>query len=115
GATPRGVASGIAVAAAERLLAVQEADLTALDQAAHTLLYAHSVHVATLQTQDPRTYGLLYTAAAVVNAMPAPRVPNASVPAPASTPLGGGLMAPALLRSLEHQLAGGDTSGALTK
>jgi hypothetical protein len=114
GATPRGVASGIAVAAAERLLAVPEGDITALEGAAHTLLYAHSVHVAMSQTQDPRAYGLLYTAATAVNAMPVPPAAEARLAAPASTPLGGGLMAPALLRSLEHQLESGDTTGALT-
>lgn len=113
GATPRGVASGIAVAAAERLLAVPEGDLAALDRAAHTLLYAHSVHVALVQTQNPKAYGLLYTAAAVVNAMLAPQVTGAGLAAPASTPLGGGLMAPALLRSLEHQVTSGDALGAL--
>jgi hypothetical protein len=114
GASPRGVASGIAAAAAERLLAVADGDAPALDRAAHTLLYAHSVHVAMSQTQDPRAYGLLYTAAAAVNAVAASGAAGASITAPASTPLGGGLMAPALLRSLEHQLELGDVTGALT-
>jgi hypothetical protein len=114
GASPRGVASGIVVAAAEYLLAVPGGDSAALDQAAHTLLYAHAVHVAMAQTQDPRTYGLLYTAAAAVNAQAALGVARSSLAASASTPLGGGLMAPALLRSLQHQLELGDATGGLT-
>lgn len=114
GASPRGVASGLALASAERLLTIPTGNTAALDQAAHTLLYAHSVHVAMTQSQNPEIYPLLYTAAAAVNAMPQPTAAAPAVPPPASTPLSGGLIAPALLRSLEHQAAEGDTSGALS-
>lgn len=114
GASPRGVASGLALACAERLLTIPTGDAAALDQAAHTLLYVHSVHVAMTHTQNPEAYPLLYTAATAVNAMPQSDAAAPAVRASTSTPLAGGLIAPALLRSLEHQAATGDTGGALS-
>jgi hypothetical protein len=114
GARPAGVASGLAVAAAERLLALPAGDRDALVRAAHVLLYTHAVHTVMLQTQDPEVFPLLYTAATAVSAMPQPTgAPPAARAAPTSTPMLGGLIAPALLRSLEHQLADGDTVSAL--
>jgi hypothetical protein len=113
GATPRGVASGMALAAAERLATAPQGDPAVLERAAHTLLYAHAVHVVMLQTQDPRVYPLLYTAAAAVNAMPFPQGTGAALTAPASRPMGAGLMAPALLRSLQQQVIDGDTGTAM--
>lgn len=113
GATPRGVASALAVAVAERLAAVAAGDRDTLDHAGHTLLYASAVHQVMRESQDPEVFPLLYTGALVVNALG--RAPGAAPAAavPASTPIGG-LIAPAMLRSLEHQAASGDTTGALT-
>jgi hypothetical protein len=111
GASTRGVASGLALVAAERLLTVPEGDDAAGDRAIHVLLYAHAVHTVMLQSQDPDVYPLLYTAAAAVNALPSGGTPRQA--SPASTPLAGGLIAPALLRSLEQQLAAGDDQAAL--
>ncbi|HEY7983129.1 MAG TPA: hypothetical protein VID73_03115 [Ktedonobacterales bacterium] len=111
GASTRGVASGLALAAAERLLTVPTGDADALARAAHVLLYAHAVHTVMAQSQDPDVYPVLYTAAAAVNALPLGAAPAAA--SPTSTPLAGGLIAPALLRSLEHQVATGDAQSAL--
>jgi hypothetical protein len=111
GATPRGVASGLAVAAAERLVALPAGDRQALEQAGHVLLYSHALHMAMRQSQDPEIYPLLYTGAVAVNALRAGEAAPA-LASTASVPLGG-LIAPALLRSLERQIASGDTSGAL--
>jgi hypothetical protein len=111
GASARGVASGLALAAAERLLTVAEGAGEQLVQAGHALHYAHTVHTAMRQTQDEVVFPLLYTAAAVVNAMPRPA--TAGAVAGPSAPLSGGLIAPALLRSLERQVADGETAGAL--
>jgi hypothetical protein len=112
GASPRGVASALALTSAEQLLGIPEGDVVTLERAAHALLYAHSVHIAMLQVQNPEVLPLLYMSAAAVNAMPKAETepPRA---APASTPLGG-LIAPALLRSFEHQIASGDAPGALS-
>jgi hypothetical protein len=75
------------------------------------LLYAHAVHTVMVQSQDPDVYPLLYTAAAAVNALPRGTAPTLA--SPASAPLAGGLIAPALLRSLDHQIATGDAQAAL--
>jgi hypothetical protein len=112
GASPRGVASGLALAAAERLLTVPAGDQASLLRAAHVLLYTHAVHTVMVQSQDSDVYPLLYTAAAAVNALPKGAAPTLGSP-PASAPLAGGLIAPALLRSLEHQVTTGDAPSAL--
>jgi hypothetical protein len=113
GASPRGVASGLAQAAAERLVGIPAGNGEALLRAAHALLYTNAVHSVMIQVQNPEVYPLLYTAAAAVNAMPGVEGGGPAVPASASTPLAGGLIAPALLRSLEHQVESGDSGGAL--
>jgi hypothetical protein len=111
GASPRGVASALALAAAERLLTVPAGDADALRRASHVLLYAHAVHTVMIQSQDVDVYPLLYTSAAAVNALPTGTGPAQT--GPASAPLAGGLIAPALLRALEHQVVTGDALGAL--
>jgi hypothetical protein len=112
GASPRGVASALALAAAERLLTVPAGDADALRRASHVLLYTHAVHTVMLQSQDSDVYPLLYTAAAAVNALPMGASPAQTGPA-SGAPLAGGLIAPALLRALEQQVTAGDASGAL--
>jgi hypothetical protein len=111
GASPRGVASALALAAAERVLTVPAGDEDALRRASHVLLYAHAVHTVMIQSQDTDVYPLLYTAAAAVNAMPKGQAPAPA--SPTSSPLAGGLVPTALLRSLEHQVVTGDTQLAL--
>ena len=115
GATPLGIASAVCIVAANQINAVAQGDAAGLLRAGQTLIYAHSVHSATKQTQNPEIWPLLYTAAAAVNA-------NASASDAAvtgrgagnlpSTPLGG-FMAASVLRTIEHQIAEGDTLGAV--
>jgi hypothetical protein len=115
GATPMGVAAGIALAAAEQVNSVAPGDSEGLKRQAQVLHYAHSVHVATTQTQNQEIWPLLYTAACAVNAVrPAgnaaalERGARAAVSAPV-----GGLIAASMLRTLEQQVREGDTASAL--
>lgn len=112
GASQRGVASGLSLAAAERLLTIPAGDTKTLLRAGHVLQYTHAVHHAMRQTQDPDVYALLYTAAGAVNALRIEQTTPA-VAAAGSTPLAGGLIASAQLRSFEYQIAQGDAAGAL--
>lgn len=115
GATPMGAAAGMAQAAASAINAVPAGDREGLIRAAHVLLYTHSVHAATLQTQNPEIWPLLYTAACAVNSVkPAESAPaierdTAGVPSQGF----GGLMPASMLRTLEQQITQGDTPGAL--
>lgn len=116
GATPIGVAAGIALAAAARVNAVPAGDRDGLLRAAQVLRYAHSVHVVTLQTQKPDVWPLLYTAACAVNAMRAAATGSNAVEragAAVSAPVGG-LIAASMLRTIEKQIGDGDTAGALS-
>lgn len=115
GATPMGLAAALALTAAEQLNAVPQGDGDGLLRAGHTLLYAHAVHVATLQTQNKEIWPLLYTAACAVNAVrPAGGAGAVAAGARAvpSTPIGG-LIAASMLRTLEQQVAAGDNATAL--
>lgn len=115
GATPMGLAAALALTAAEQLNAVPRGDADGLPRAGHALLYAHAVHVATLQTQNKEIWPLLYTAACAVNAVRpaggagAVEAGGRAVP---SSPIGG-LIAASMLRTLEQQVAAGDTATAL--
>lgn len=114
GATPIGVASGIALAAAERVNAVPEGDRAGLLRTAQVLRYAHSVHVVTLQTQHFEVWPLLYTAACAVNAIPAAAgAASAERRSAVSAPVGG-LIAASMLRTIEKQIDDGDTAGAVS-
>jgi hypothetical protein len=116
GATPMGAAAGISLAAAQIVTAVPVGDIAGLQQAGRLLLYTHSVHVATTQTQSPEIWPLLYTAACAVNAAGArtgqapPQIIGTR--AATSTPVGG-LIAASMLRTLEQVVRAGDTAGAL--
>lgn len=67
GATPMGVAAGISLSAAEVVNNVPTGDRVGLERAAELLLYTHSVHRATTETQNQEIWPLLYTAASAVN------------------------------------------------
>lgn len=114
GATAMGVASGLAVAAAEQLNAAPSGDADALMRAGHVLLYAHSVHTATLHSQNPEIWPLLYTAACAVNSVASGSraALERGAGATTSTPLGG-LIPASMLRTIEQQINDGDTQGAL--
>jgi hypothetical protein len=113
GATPMGAAAGMCLAAAEIVSAVPAGDTAGLQQAGRLLLYTHSVHVATTQTQSPEIWPLLYTAACAVNAAGAGRATDQiGARAAPSNPVGG-LIAASMLRTLEQVVRAGDTAGAL--
>lgn len=112
GATTRGVAAGMALAAAQRLNAVPEGDRAELMRVGHVLWYVNAVHAALTQVQDPILFPLVYTAACAVNALGPARGP--SVPStPASAALtGGGLIPGTMLRTMQQQLADGEIASA---
>lgn len=115
GATPIGVAAGIALAAASQVNAVAQGDNAGLVRAAQVLQYAHSVHVVTLHTQNAEVWPLLYTAACAVNSIRA-QGNGAAIAQPARLPASatlGGLIPASMLRTLEQQVTQGDTVGAL--
>ena len=104
----------MALVAAQRLNGVPEGDRAELVRIGRVLQYVHAVHVALTQVQDAIVFPLVYTAATAVNALGPARGP-AAPSAPVSTSLaGGGLIPGAMLRTLEQQLVGGETSSALT-
>jgi hypothetical protein len=119
GATPMGVAAGISLAAAEIVNAVPAGDREGLRRAAELLLYTHSVHVATTQTQNEEIWPLLYTAASAVNAArpvngaPASAASLRGARAVQSAPVGG-LIPASMLRTLEQQVRAGDTESAVS-
>ena len=114
GATTRGVAAGMALVAAQRLNAVPEGDRAELVRIGRVLQYVHAVHVALTQVQDAGAFPLVYTAAAAVNALGPARGPAAPSSPVSASLAGGGLIPGTMLRTLEQQLAGGDTASALT-
>ena len=119
GASPRGVASVLALAAADILNLVNDSDRGVFVRVAHGLLFASAIRLAFHQVQDTDILPLLYTSAAYVNALYkqtlAERhpVPTATTPT-TSQVIGGGLIAPAQLDTLRAQLQGQDAAGAFT-
>jgi hypothetical protein len=114
GASPRGAAAGMTLAAATCVNAVPDGDRARLLAAAQTLLYTHAVHVATAQTQDPHVWPLLYTAAGAINALGggAGALEAAATRARVSVGAGGTLPA-TMLNAVEEKLGQGDTVTAL--
>jgi hypothetical protein len=114
GASPHGVAAGMTLAAASAVNAVPQGDRARLLAAAQTLLYAHAVHVAMTQVQDPHVWPLLYTVAGAVNALGggAGALEAAATRATVSVGAGGTLPA-TMLNTIEATLGQGDTPTAL--
>ena len=113
GATPRGVASGMSLAVAAHINAAPQGDSAQLMRVGHVLQYVHSVQLAMRHTQETLVFPLLYTAACAVNSLGpvgASVVPGAGA---AGALVAGGLIPGVVLRSLEQQVAGGETGGAL--
>ncbi|HEX6818134.1 MAG TPA: hypothetical protein VF120_07145 [Ktedonobacterales bacterium] len=113
GATPRGVAGGMALAVASRINAVRQGDLATLLRAGEILQYVHAVHVGMSAMQDPHVWPVLYTAAAVVNTLNT--IPSAPLETgrAAAVSAGGGTLPATMLRSLEEQVSAGDATSAL--
>ena len=115
GATPMGVAAGMALAAAEQVNMVPMGNTDGLLHAAHVLLYTHAVHVATQHTQNAEIWPLLYTAACAVHSV---RATGSSAElergaGSAASGSAGGLIPTSMLRKLEQQIEEGDTASAL--
>jgi hypothetical protein len=114
GASPRSVASVIALAAAKIALRCGENDPAAFIQAAHGLLFASATSLVFRQVQDIDVLTLLFTAAAYVNALHQEITePQEAVQAIATSRAAGGLIADSQLEALTVQLKSSDFAGAL--
>ena len=117
GAQAPAVGSVIVLAAAQRLLNAPESDPGAVLRAAHGLLLASAARAAVTQIQEIEVVPIIFIAAAAVNALrdveqlEAAKTSTPSVRASSSI-LGGGMLAPVLLHSLERQLESGDDQAA---
>lgn len=118
-ATPRAVASVLALSAADILTKVAVTDHERFLQVVNGLLYASAVGNVFRQVQDVEVYNLLYTAAAYLNTLYKEVAAQGqaqaadAVPAAAGTTVGGGLIAVSQLETLEEQLKAQDYAGAL--
>ncbi|GER81550.1 MAG: hypothetical protein IMW90_10030 [Thermogemmatispora sp.] len=113
-ASPRAVGSVIALAAADILNQIGDEDRAAFVEAAHGLLYAAAVRLVFAQVQDIEVVPLLFTSAVFVNEL-RKRLGLASGQLHQSTHhlhVGGGLLAPALLETLQGELEARDLEGA---
>jgi hypothetical protein len=118
GASPRGVGSVIAVAAADVMEMVGDGDRDAFVRAAHGLLYSAAVRLVYTQVQDIEALPLLFSSAASINALRKELGEQSSQaqnqPAAArSTTLIGGLIPSALLATLSDQMKAQDLAGSL--
>lgn len=117
GAQAHAVGSVIALAAAQRFLSTPENDAEATARAAHTLLVSSAARTAVSQIQDISVLPILFIAAAAVNTLreaaqvEAPKAGTGSGRITAGG-LAGGILAPVMLRSLEHLLESSDEPGA---
>ncbi len=109
-ASPKAVASTIALAAANILLQVGDNDRELFLHTAHGLLFASAIRTAFQQVQDVDIYPLLFTSAAYVNALykEISAHPNSSKASTTPHIAGGGLIATSLLDTLAEQLKGKD-------
>jgi hypothetical protein len=118
GAQPHAVGSVISLAAAQRLLSTPESDAEATNRAGHALLVASAARTAVSQIQDIKVLPILFIAAATVNTLretaqvEAPKAGAGSGRITTAGSLAGGILAPVMLRSLEHQLESSDEPGA---
>jgi hypothetical protein len=115
GAQAPAVGSVIALAAARRYLDASEGNTRA--RALHGVLLASAARTAVAQIQDVEIMPLLFLVAAAINTQhtdrqgEAPKAASGATRAASGT-LAGGLIAPSLLRSLEHQLEQGEEAAA---
>jgi hypothetical protein len=116
-ASPQGVASVIALAAADLLPQVRDDDRAGFNAVARGLLFASATHNAFRQIQDVEALNLLFTAAAYNNALwkqlsTQAQTPPPTIPSTPSSVAGGGLIAVSQLEALENQLRNKDLRGA---
>ncbi|MBA2286759.1 MAG: hypothetical protein H0W02_14880 [Ktedonobacteraceae bacterium] len=120
GASTQAVGSVIALAAADVMQRVGDADRAAFIQAAHGLLFASAVRQVFEHVHDMEAVPLLFTSAAFVSALQKevgtpPGAPQSTqMPASSQAPTpGGGLIPTAILDTLRAQLDAQDFNGAL--
>lgn len=115
GASPRGVGSVIALAAAAIVESVSDDDREVFVRAAHGLLFAAATRLVFNRVQDVEALPMLFNAAAYVNALYKEFNQQASqqgmgvVP---TTPFGSGLISSSMLESLKQQTRAQDLDGA---
>jgi hypothetical protein len=116
GASTRGVGSVIALAAADTLQRIADAEREAFVQAAHGLLFAAAVRMVYARVQDIAAVPLLFTAAAYINSLQGELVQGQGAAGEQALPatFGGGLIASSLLQTLAAQLDAQDLNGALS-
>jgi len=118
GASARGVGSVIALAAADTMELVSDADRDAFVRAAHGLLFSAAVRLVFTQVQDPEALPLLFTSAAFFNTLCKELREQGTAaqtqPVARSASFGGGLIASALLETLSQQLQAQDLAGSLS-
>ncbi|GLV59626.1 hypothetical protein KDH_64520 [Dictyobacter sp. S3.2.2.5] len=117
-ASPRAVASVIALAAAEIIQKVSDEDRDLFIRVSHGLLFASAVRNVFSQVQDEEVYNMVFTSAAYINALYKEVTTQAQVAGQPTTPAtttatGGGLIAISQLETLEAQLKDKDLRGAL--
>ncbi|GAC1361269.1 MAG: hypothetical protein NVS2B12_03210 [Ktedonobacteraceae bacterium] len=119
-ASPRAVASVIALAAADLLQKVEAESRDLFINAAHGLLFASAARAIFKQVQDVEVLNVLFTSAAYVNALQKEITSQSGtnaqpiIPATPSSVAGGGLIAVSQLETLEAQMKMQDVRGALT-
>lgn len=117
GASPRAVGSVIAIAAADVMTKINDDDRNVFIRVSHGLLFAAAVRLVFQQVQDVEALPLLFTSAAYINALQKEVAAQKSTPSTitaSSAIMGGGLIAPAQLETLDAQLNAHDLEGALT-
>lgn len=113
GATPRGVASAMALVVAAHVNATSQGDIAQLVRLGHLLQYVHSVQLAMRHTQETLVFPLVYTAACAVNSLGVAGAPVVQGAGAAGALVAGGLIPGVVLRSLEQQVATNEVAGAI--
>lgn len=114
GASPRGISSVIALAAAEIALRAGEQGTDAFFHASHGLLFASACRLVFQQVQDVDALTLLFTSAAYVNALHKETAqPQNITTGAAPGRAAGGLLGASQLEALSAQLESQDLTGAL--
>ncbi len=114
GASARGIGSVIALAACDLLQSIGDDDAQLFERASHGLMFASATRLIYTQVQEVEALPLLFTAAAAINALHKEFGSVAqAAPSTHSGHAGGGLIAPALLESLNTQVEQQDFTGAL--
>jgi hypothetical protein len=120
GASPRGVGSVIALAAADVMNRVGDGDRDLFVHVAHGLLFSSAIHTVFHQVQDVEVLPLLFTSAAFINALqkeietqPEATDRSSAVATASSSIIGGGLIASSQLETLTAQLKARDLVGAI--